>query len=72
MSDALLTHRCRQLIRCLRLRRIVADRKQVHLRALASTFRVSTRTIRRDLAALKAAWELVAAGYERDIDSSAD
>jgi DeoR/GlpR family transcriptional regulator of sugar metabolism len=72
MSDALLTHRYRTLIRCLRLRRIVARRQHVHLHALASTFRVSTRTIRRDLAALKAAGETVASGYERDIDSSAD
>lgn len=41
--------RYRQLIRCLR----IATRKGKSIEQLAREFRVSTRTIRRDLAALK-------------------
>jgi predicted DNA-binding transcriptional regulator YafY len=59
--------RCRQLVRCLRLRRLVEGRQ-----ALADQLRVSTRTIRRDLVALRAAGEPVPLKFhERDINSIA-
>lgn len=54
-------NRCRQLVRCLKLRRIVADARRVDLTALAHHLGVSTRTIRRDLAALRWAGEPVPA-----------
>lgn len=59
--------RYRQLVRCLRLRRAVANRRTVHINSLANQFRVSTRTIRRDLAALRAAGERVPGGIEGDL-----
>lgn len=59
--------RCRQLVRCLRLRRIVADARTLDLTALAEQLGVSTRTIRRDLIALRWAGEKVPSGDEKDI-----
>lgn len=47
--------RCRQLVRCLRLMRLLDTARSVNLSWLASQLRVSTRTIRRDLIALDAA-----------------
>jgi predicted DNA-binding transcriptional regulator YafY len=52
-------NRYRQLIRVLQLRRVIGRRQHLHVRLLAREFGVSTRTIRRDLAALSAAGERV-------------
>lgn len=60
-------NRCRQLVRCLRLRRIVAEARRVDLAALAEQLGVSTRTIRRDLTALRWAGEPVPSGNDQDI-----
>lgn len=51
--------RYKQLVRCLRLLRIVRGRHAIDIAALAASFEVSKRTIRRDLAALWAAGECV-------------
>lgn len=59
--------RYRQLVRVLLLRRLVDGRSTVQIDALASQLSVSTRTIRRDLAALRAAGEPVPSGVERDM-----
>jgi predicted DNA-binding transcriptional regulator YafY len=56
-----------QLVRCLRLLRVVRGRTRLHIGILAREFGVSTRTIRRDLAALYEAGEDVPAGFEWDI-----
>lgn len=62
--------RYRQLVRCVRIMRAVSgQRRLVNLPALASQFRVTTRTIRRDLAALAAAGVEVPHGYEKDVTS---
>lgn len=64
-------HRYRQLIRCLRLLRLVeGQRRVVDLEMLANQLRVSTRTIKRDLAALAMAGEdvpSVAKAYAREM-----
>jgi predicted DNA-binding transcriptional regulator YafY len=61
-------NRYRQLVRCLRLRRLVAGRAHVQLDALASQLRVSERTIRRDLIALHIAGEDVPSfGAQKDM-----
>jgi predicted DNA-binding transcriptional regulator YafY len=65
-----LAGRYRQLVRCLRLRRMVAGRQCVNVHVLAHQLRVSSRTIRRDLVALHTAGEHVPAGYERDMTES--
>ena len=59
--------RYRQLVRCLRLLRLVRDRATIDIAAIAQQLRVSTRTIRRDLAALRAAGEPVPSGTEGDL-----
>jgi predicted DNA-binding transcriptional regulator YafY len=59
--------RYRQLVRCLRLRRMVLGRSQVNVHALANQLRVSSRTIRRDLAALSAAGEAMPRWREKDM-----
>jgi len=62
--------RCRQLVRVLRLRRLVGMRDTVDLRVLAAELNVTTRTIRRDFAALIAAGERMPAFFsEYDITS---
>lgn len=60
--------RYRQLVRVLRLRRLVAGRRVVNYEALASQLRVSTRTIRRDMTALRLAGEPVPAGRDKYIE----
>ena len=62
------THRCRMLIRCLRLRKVIATRAAVNLRQLAREFGVHERTIRRDLAALRSAGERVPVVHEGEGD----
>jgi len=59
--------RYRQLIRCLRLLRMVQGRQNIVIDAIAKQLRVSSRTIRRDLAALRAAGEKVPSGREVDM-----
>lgn len=59
--------RYRQLVRCLRLLRVVDGYRRVDVDTLAKNFDVSTRTIRRDLAALRSAGERVMAGDEGDL-----
>lgn len=66
-NDSANPMRYRQLVRCLRLMRAVSTRETVAIRALASQFRVSTRTIRRDLAALRAAGASVPVCHEKDV-----
>lgn len=67
MTKRIHKHRYRQLIRCLRLRRAVMDADEIDPHGLATRFCVSVRTIRRDLAALRAAGEHVPSGRESDI-----
>ncbi len=59
--------RYRQLVRVLQLRRVIGHRQCVHIDALAAEFKVTTRTIRRDLAALREAGEHVPVCVEVDI-----
>lgn len=62
-------HRCRSLIRCLRVRRAIEGRASVRIASLASQFRVSERTIRRDLIALQAAGERVPAWRHKELEA---
>lgn len=63
--------RYRQLVRCLRLQRMVRGRQVLDIASLARQFDVSTRTIRRDLAALSEAGEKVPLVTECDIRGAA-
>lgn len=48
-------HRCRMLVRCLRMAKLLESTPNVPLARLARIYGVSQRTVRRDLAALAAA-----------------
>jgi predicted DNA-binding transcriptional regulator YafY len=67
MTKRVHKHRYRQLVRCLHLRSALATGAEIEISGLATRFHVSTRTIRRDLAALRAAGEKVPSGVEADI-----
>jgi len=56
------------LIRCLRLRRVIASRQAINIRELGREFGVHARTIRRDLAALRSAGEHVPVVHEGEGD----
>ena len=60
--------RYRQLVRCLRLLRLVRGRYVLRIDTLANQLRVSERTIRRDLTALVTAGEDVPGWLAHDKD----